>query len=390
MMFNSNDRVCFATYLGGTEVDYADEIRSIPSLSNSSVIIAGTTFSQSIQTVTCPGDYCYGANGTQNTFIMEFSFQGELIWSTYLNTPTCSGTFWDNALAMDPVTHDVAIGTYGHLCGIPIVGTGYHGIDPLTGLIGGMFHRFSGTDRSLNWSSYIGCTTNSEAHIRALAFDTDGNLYVGGNFVRDDPFVPLAGMYNQPDPYPNYNGGDFTWPGDPFVMRFAPGNVFDWGTFIGGYAIGSFWEQDGIYTMLGRNGELYVAGGHAKATGFESTYFALDEGNGIPYFSAVHNGGLQGFVASMCLELSIGIAIENPLQSHQLSAFFSEAGALTIRGLAPGQHVVQLLDASGRVCGSLNALASSEELRVYSIAPVVPGLYLLRLDGRSCIKVVKQ
>ncbi len=391
VMFNQNDRVCYATYLGGTEYEVAHEIRSRNTGGSSTMVIAGSTYSQALQTAPCPqGTYCYGPTGSLNTFLMEFDFQGVLTWSTYLNTPSCSGVFWDNALALDPVSGDAAIGTYGHDCGIDIVGPGYHGIDPIGAAIGGMLHRFSGVDRSLIWSSYLGQNNNTEAHIRALAFDPAGNLYVAGNMKEPEPpFTYMGGMYNQVVPYPNYEDGDFDWPADPFVMRFAPGNIHDWGTYIGGYAYGTFWEDDGIYTMLGRHNQLYVAGGHAKTPGDEDSYFALDEGDGTPYFSSVHGPGSQGFIAAMCMELSVGTVNGHVGASPTPNLLTGEDGRLSILGLPAGYHQIELVDAVGRtvLSRSVRSMGANSPVDPLIILPI--GFSLVRIDGDHALKAVR-
>jgi hypothetical protein len=391
VMFNEFDRIVYATYLGGSGNDEGHELRSVSSGAYASTALAGLTWSQTLQSAPCNGDtYCYGPTGTSNTFLMEFNFNGLLTWSTFLYTPECTGVFWDNSLAFDPVTHDVAIGTYGHLCEIEIVGQGYHGTDYSGALIGGMIHRFSGIDRSLVWSSYLGGEVNSEAHIRAMAFDANGALYVGGQFGREDElFVPIGGMYEQLEPYPNYDGGTSpTLEYDPFVMRFQPGNIYDWGTYIGGYGAGSWWMYESIYTMVWRNGALYVAGVHAKFPDVDETYFASDEGNGIPYFSSDHPGGEQGFIASMCLELSIG-ASELWQESQEMKAWFDKPNALVIDGLPPGRPIVEVLNSIGQVI--VRMAVAPVDGRGSITLPVDPpaGAYMVHVEDGSVVMAVR-
>jgi hypothetical protein len=134
--------------------------------------------------------------------------------------------------------------------------------------------------------------------------------------------------------------------------------------------------------MLERNTNenIYIAGRTTKdvAAGLTSSYFPLDNGGGIPYFSSAWAGGLSdNFIASICNESPTGVLDAEGITSSAPVALYSANGTLLISGLTGASNSLQLFDATGRLLfdyPSMPTIGGTVQLETDDLAS---GIYII-------------
>jgi hypothetical protein len=197
-------------------------------------------------------------------------------------------------------------------------------------------------------------------------------------------------MYQSLAPFMNFDGQDWDYPVDPFIVQFTPGNELGWGTLFGGNGLGGFWEYECIYSIVDRNDAIYVAGNHAKPTTFTTSYFPLDEANGTPYFSEVHAGNTQGFVASFCPEFSVGTIDQNPWNTPLLSVSPIGNRGFQVFGLPQGTTTVDVYDLLGKRVHSMQLTTAEGGVTEILCPSLASGGYVLRFPtvGESVLTMI--
>ncbi|MBK9146200.1 MAG: hypothetical protein IPM12_00105 [Flavobacteriales bacterium] len=371
ILLNEDDRTLWVTPYGGSGDDKAKEVV----VGDGKMVIAGDTESADIITVD-GGSNAWDrefAGEIRECFVAEFDLSGHQQWGTCLaadqdGSPTIMDMF-GKGLAIDPVTQDIIIGGSLFSQGLLIVeGPGWYDNTALPGVQNSFLARFSGTDRSLTWSTYLaGSNAAFMNEVRTLYFDGIGNLYVAGR-TRDLslPLTPLEDLY-----YTNLIQADVVAvdPGPPptaiveasdmFVMSFTPDHWLAWCSYIGGQA-GTLHELP--HTLLRRNSDLYVAGFTSKHTvhfdGFNFTsFFPLhdtqvpgvhftDTYGDVPNFEG--NGTSDAFITRVCASALTSTG-ERPTSFSAGLLARLEGGRIALAGLPLGPHEVAIHDASGRV-----------------------------------------
>ena len=375
-MFNAEDRLWWRTYYGGEGMDEAKEI----TFANNKIFIAGNTDSEDMIVVD-PGSPAHAepyAGTAHEVFVAEFDIDCVQQWGTCFaaDGPSGPGTLrmLGKGLTWDVNTDDVLIGGLVGFQGLPIVpGPGWY--DPDKPLLenGGFLARFSGTDRSLIWSTYV-CESGM-VDIRCVYFDKDGNLYVAG-VTRDQefPLLELVGVYYSEDMYPDLG----TQQRDAFVMGFTPGQDLVWSTYFGGEAGAQF---EGINTMLLRNNDLYAGGFTSKATGQFGSYFPLHD----PDVPEVHFQPLYGdvlapttdaFITRFCTSMAVGVPDEPWRSPVRPLTAWQNGDQVFITGLPPGQHRMEVIDATGRMVGTTQAVSDGAQSS-FQKQPWADGIYTL-------------
>lgn len=383
IMLDDKDRTQWVTPFGGAGDDRPAEIRVIDG-TYAKVVIAGTTDSPTMQTLNPGGGAEYHVANLDNDDVMLFDFtlDGQRNWATFWGGQASENVLW-NALAVDPATGDVAIG--GNSSGFLSIVTGpgwYQGT--LSGA-GAYLARFSGSDRSCSFTSYVNTSSTGICGITTLLFDDIGNLFVGG-WVREDGMDTraLAGTYYQPDIFTD--DGTFAENHDCFFFSLTPDHYLPWWSYLGGNGNSDFNEY--VFTMLKRHGNLYVAGFTSKQSTALTSYFPLDEANGIPYFTDDVQGALEtGYIAAICANVLTGVENDEGVPSD-LNAWDNGHGEIIISGLPPDPAEVMIYDMLGQIVQTQRVRSGSGQATISWRNANAIGMYVLHVPGLGAVRLV--
>lgn len=383
IMLNEDDRTEWVTPFGGSGSDQPADIRVIGG-PFAKVVIAGFTDSPTLPTLdggSNAEDNPTALGGT-DVFLFDFTLDGVRNWATFFGGPGSENVVW-NALAVNPATGDVVLGggTTGFLDIVP--GPGWYQGSLVSA--GAFLARFSGTDRSCTWTTYVNSNWDGFVAIGSICFDEIGNLYVGG-VVREDAMDTRTpgGIYYQPGIFSDF--GMFTEIQDCFLMSLTPDHWLPWWSYLGGIANSDFNEYP--FTMLKRHGNLYVAGFTSKQSTALTSYFPLDEANGVPYFTDDVQGALEtGYIASVCADGLTGIAPVNGPPSD-LNAWYDGDGHILITGLPTGAQQISLYDALGQVVLEQPVATNAAGAIINWRRANAIGVYVLHVLGHGSVRLV--
>lgn len=228
--FSDNGTRLWATYYGGSYLDYA---QAITCDNSGNVYIAGYTYSTNFPVLNY-GSGAYWQSGTAgNTdgFIVKFNTNGLRLWSTYYGSAQ-----YDNITTMicDNANNLFVAGyTSAHAVlpmNLPILDPGggayFQGTGTVssTGYTEGFITKFS-SGSGLLWGTYYGAGADDK--VLSLACDNTGNIFMAG--VTDSPgfpvFNPGGGAY-----FIGSKRGNF----DAFIVKFSNSGVRLWATYYGG------------------------------------------------------------------------------------------------------------------------------------------------------------
>ena len=205
----------YSTYLGGSEVEFAERIALSKDGSNQAYIV-GTTSSPNFPTT--PGAFDTTANGGFDVFVTRLNASGSaLIYSTFLGG---SGTDGASGLAVD-AAGNAYIGGGTASPNFPVTPGAFSTV--LTGSGDAFVTKLNAAGSGLIFSTLIG--GSGTEGIGGLVLDTDANIYVaGGTSSADFPMTPTA--------YDNTFNGAVS---DAFIAKLNPGaTALLYSTFLGG------------------------------------------------------------------------------------------------------------------------------------------------------------
>jgi hypothetical protein len=250
----------FSTYIGGTRSDW---IRDVCVDNQGNIIAVGGT--QSPDFPTTPGAYCrtfhlggrsLGSGGPCDVFVMKFSPDGQLLWSTLLGGPNYDRAYGVEADSQGyiyvagrageefPVTPGAFQTTF-----IDTVGTNLG----LYGKQNGFVAKLAPDGSQLIWASYVG----SGQLCRDIAIDDQNDIYVpsGWNGVGQAP--PAAWFANGYQKAPRGGGNPTGADGDTCVLKIkSDGSQILWGTWL----CGSGRDKIAAMVRVDPNGYVYYAG----------------------------------------------------------------------------------------------------------------------------------
>lgn len=279
--FNSIGQLVFATYLGGSGVDYT---AGVAVDSGFDIVVAGTTNSGNFPTKGSNTAFqATPVSGGQHVFVSKLDPTGQhLLYSTYLSG---SGTDIASGIALDPGGNAYVTGTTTSKesqTGFPSSVGAYQVSSKSTNQF--FFTKVdpnaSGSS-SVPYSTYIGGSSPSTGTVAGGGIAVDGNSYAyitGGTTFTDMPVL---------NAYQATNEGN----SDAFVVKINPAGVTGtqllYATYLGGSG-----DDIGYGIAVDSGGDAYVTGS-TDSTDFNvtgSTSTALQPNNG---------GGIDAFVAKL-------------------------------------------------------------------------------------------
>jgi len=221
---NNNERI-WATYYGGSKVDFGNSIRS----DGQNVWVCGQTNSTDFPLHPLAGAYnqaLYGG-GTNDAFILQFSCtSGSLLWATYYG-----GDAEDQANSISSDKNNIWLTGSTSSLNFPVRHlTGAYNQPNLggTGAINAFVLQFS-ISRAPVWATYYGGSSLTQPGDGGNSISSDGqNVYVTGYTTSTDFHLQnLSGAYNQK----NLKGAG----GNAFILKInAQNSALLWGTYYGG------------------------------------------------------------------------------------------------------------------------------------------------------------
>jgi len=229
----SNLRLEWSTYFGGRSggFPFVEEAASSVAVDGSgNVFVVGWTSSASGFPLANPRGGAYFDNTLSliDAFIAQFSGNNlSLVWSTYFGG---INTEYAYSVAVDGRGNVFVVGLTNSPSDFPLAnppGGGAYFSNTLVGAQDAFIAQFSGSNRSLVWSTYFG-GNNTEA-ARSVAVDRSGNVFVVGWTESTSGFPlenPRGGAY-----FSNTQGGKQ----DAFIAKFSGSNRrLLWSTYYGG------------------------------------------------------------------------------------------------------------------------------------------------------------
>lgn len=253
--FASNGNIQWATYYGGSGIDY---LRVNTTDSSGNIYITGQTGSST--GISTPGVFQTSIAGNQDALIAKFSSGGYRIWGSYFGGSSRDVGY---GISLDLSGDIVMAGTTGSS---GMATTGAYQTSPAGAAIDIFITKFNNMGSRV-WSTYYG---GSDTEIGGLVvIDTSGNIIICGN-TNSTSGIATSGAYQT-----SYAGGT----DDAFLAKFnTKGSSLIWGTYFGGTLRDVF---SGITVDL--TGNIYLTGSTSSTSGiatsgaYQSTHAGKDD-----------------------------------------------------------------------------------------------------------------
>jgi hypothetical protein len=276
----SNLSLVWSTYFGGSGLDLAF---SVAVDGSGDVFVVGLTESSSDFPLEDPDGGAYFDNtldGGNDAFIAKFSGSDlSLVWSTYFGGSDYDGAF---SIAVDGSGDVFVVGRTRSSNGFPLAdpGGGAYCDNTHDGNWDAFIAKFSGSDLSLEWSTYFGGSNWDQA--ASVAVDGSGNVFVVG-LTQSSSGFPLE------NPGGAYEDRTLGGTQDAFIAKFSGSDLsLEWSTYFGGNR-----DDEANSVAVDGSGNVFVVGRTRSSNGFP----LADPGGGA-YFGNTYNGGsVDAFIA---------------------------------------------------------------------------------------------
>ena len=221
--FNSNGQRQWATYCGGSGIDYGYAC-SVDALGN--VYLTGETSSSN--NIATSGAFRENYAGGNDAFLVKFNASGQRLWGTYFG-----GTSADNSIScVIDFNNNIIIAGRTYSDSIATPGVQYEN------LIGNGFIAQFNSVGNLNWATYY------TSEVQSCSTDSTGNIYIAG-FTNSTNLIATPGAHQE-----NY-GGDME---DAYLAKFNNLGLLIWGTYYGGE------YRDFSYSVSASSNKVYLSG----------------------------------------------------------------------------------------------------------------------------------
>ena len=225
--FSSNGSLLWSTFLGGTDRDWGYGI-AVDSVGN--IYVTGSTNSSDFSVKNA---YDSSHNYGYDAFVVKFSSNGSLLWSTFLGGPDDD---WGLDVAVDSRNNAYITGTTAYPYFKNASYYGDWGVENFDVFVA----KFS-SNGSLLWTKFQEGNNNDWSY--GIALDFAGNAYITG-YTESEDFAVLTAYES------SFNGKM-----DVFVSKFSSNGSLLWSTFLGGN------DYDwGLDVVVDSEGNAYITG----------------------------------------------------------------------------------------------------------------------------------
>lgn len=345
--FDSNGSRQWATYYGGTGEDYGN---SCATDASGNVFIAGYTGSGNGTSIATAGGHqpVYGTGS--DAFLAKFDASGTRQWGTYYGGNYSELCY---SCATDAVGNVYLAGltssNQSTTTAIATAGSHQSSFGGSVFVYDGFLVKFDASG-ARQWGTYYG--GQSYDKIFSCATDANNNVYIAGqsNSVNSGAIVTLGS-------YQSTAGGAY----DPFLAKFSPAGVRQWGTYYGGSADDNAYactvDASGNVFMTGstatNTGSVFASpGGHQQAHGgayFDAYIVKFDVCNVAPVEPSPIDGPVSA-CAGVAASYSTTAAFGASSYTWSLPGGWSGAGNSNFIYATPGSSGVFTVTA-GNACG---------------------------------------
>ena len=227
--FDSNGKLIFSTYIGGTGID---EAQAIAVNSSGYCYVTGQTGSQDF-ILKNPWNKTYGGN-TDN-FIAEYSPTGELLFSSFFG-----GNNYDTvkSITLDSNNNFFITGETSSTT-LPVTSDAYQ--KTFSGTTDIYISEFNSTG-FLQYSTYLG--TDSENHVNSIAVDSNDSFYITG-YTYSSNFPITTNAYSKA----------LATSADAIVSEFNSSGHLTYSSYLGGNS-----DDFGTGIQVTNKGEIFISG----------------------------------------------------------------------------------------------------------------------------------
>lgn len=269
--FNSTGGLNWGSYLGGTGVDVAYQIKINAA---SEYILLSSTNSSGLSTA---GAFQTVIGGSNDALITKFGNAGNLVWSTYFGSNLSDNGY---GLAIDLSGDLLITGQTNSTVGIATAGA----YDTVLNGPSDSFILSLSSVGTRNWSTYLGGISQDIAY--SIWTDGAGSIYIGGNTASNSGLVTAGATQT------TFGGGSY----DGFLSCFDISGTVNWITYFGGSS------DDFIRSVVGDAVTHLFVGGFTSSANSIATPGAFQ--------TALSSSGVyDGFLADYTLAMSLPVEL---------------------------------------------------------------------------------